>query len=309
MRSDKASDRSRRLAYGVTNTIREYDDNVEATAAWDGPLFDIWLNYRPLIEESLGPHGEAALALHPPPQGGRCLDIGCGLGDTTFRMAELAGPEGHAHGVDVAPRMIGVAQEDLEREGTPNVSFAVADVESDELGETYDYAFGRCGTMFFANPVPGFRNVRRHLTPGGLLNIVVWRRKLDNDWLHKAERVVEKHLDRPDETDEPTCGPGPFAMANADTVSEMVKSGGYEDIRLARCDLPYKMGNNLEEAVAFNMAIGPAAEVLRLWGDRVAEIRPTIEAELHEALEEFVIDDGTVVGPSSTWIVTGRAPA
>lgn len=285
-----------------------FEDNVEATAAWDGPLFDIWLRYRELIEASLGPHGEAALSMFAPPEGGRCLDIGCGLGPTTFRLAELVGPEGHAHGVDVAPRMIEVAQRDLEADGAPNVSFAVADVESDDLGETYDYAFGRCGTMFFAHPVPAFRNVREHLAPGGLLNIVVWRRKLDNDCMHVAERVVEKYLEHPDETDEPTCGPGPFAMANADTVSDMLKFGGYEDIRLARCDLPYKIGEDLDQAIAFNTAIGPAAEVLRLWGDRVDDIRPTIESELREALADFVQEDGSVVGPSSTWIVTGRKP-
>jgi SAM-dependent methyltransferase len=292
----------------MADTVRTYEDNVEQTAAWDGPLFDIWLQYRDLIEESLVPHGEAAFDIHPPPAGGRCLDIGCGLGDTTFRMAELVGPDGHSHGVDVAPRMIEVAQADLDREGTPNVSFAVADVESDDLGDPYDYAFGRCGVMFFAHPVPAFRNVREHLAPGGLLNVVVWRRKLDNDWLHKAEGVVEKYLEHPEETDEPTCGPGPFAMANADTVSDMVKIAGFEDIRLARCDLPYKIGNDLDQAVAFNTALGPAAEVLRLWGDRVEDIRPTIEAELREALADFVTEDGTVVGPSSTWIVTGRKP-
>jgi SAM-dependent methyltransferase len=292
----------------MTDATRTFEDNVEQTAAWDGPLFDIWLAYRDLIEDSLVPHGEAAFALHPPPEGAQCLDIGCGLGDTTFRMAELVGPEGRSHGVDVAPRMIEVAKADLEREGTPNVSFAVADVEMDDLGGPYDYAFGRCGVMFFAHPVPAFRNVLQQLQPGGLLNVVVWRRKLDNDWLHKAELVVEKYLEHPEESDEPTCGPGPFAMANADTVSDMVKFAGYEDIRLSRCDLPYKMGNDLDQAVAFNTAIGPAAEVLRLWGDRVDDIRPTIEAELHEALEEFVTEDGTVVGPSSTWIVSGRKP-
>jgi len=292
----------------MAEAVRTFEDNVEQTAAWDGPLFDIWLAYRDLIEDSLVPYSEAAFELHPPPPGGRCLDIGCGLGDTTFRLAELVGGDGRSHGVDVAPRMIEVAQADLEREGTPNVSFAVADVEMDDLGGPFDYAFGRCGVMFFAHPVPAFRNVREQLAPGGLLNVVVWRRKLDNDWLHKAELVVEKYLERPEETDEPTCGPGPFAMANADTVTDMVKFAGYEDIRLARCDLPYKIGNDLDQAVAFNMAIGPAAEVLRLWGDRVDDIRATIEAELHEALAEFVTEDGTVVAPASTWIVSGRKP-
>lgn len=292
----------------MAEVARTFEDNVEQTAAWDGPLFDVWLAYRELIEESVRPHGEAGFELHPPPAGGRCLDIGCGLGDTTFRMAELVGPEGHAHGVDVAPRMIEVAHADLGREGTPNVSFAVADVETDDLGAAYDYAFGRCGVMFFAHPVPAFRNVREHLAPGGLLNVVVWRRKLDNDWVHKAERIVERYLEHPEESDQPTCGPGPFAMANADTVSDMVKFAGFEDIRLARRDVPYKIGNDLDQAVAFNMALGPAAEVLRLWGDRIDGIRSTIESELYEGLEEFVTEDGTVVAPSSTWVVSGRKP-
>lgn len=285
-----------------------FEDNTEATEAWNGPLFDRWHAFRDLVEDGYGPFGEAAFELYPPPRGGRCLDIGCGLGDTSFRLAELVGPEGHAHGVDVAERMIEVAQEDLERAGTPNVSFAVADVETDDLGGTYDYAFGRLGTMFFAHPVPALRNVRASLVPGGRLNIVVWRRKLDNDWLHLAERVVERYLDRPDESDEPTCGPGPFAMANADTVSDMVKFAGYEEISLTRCDIPIKIGNDLDQAVAFNLAMGPAAEVLRLWGDRAADIRPTIEAALHEALAEFEQGDGTIAGPASTWIIGARAP-
>jgi hypothetical protein len=46
-----------------------------------------------------------------------------------------------------------------------------------------------------------------------------------------------------------------------------------------RQDLPYKIGNDVEQAVEFNMALGPAAEVLRMWGDRVEEIRPKIAAD------------------------------
>jgi hypothetical protein len=70
-----------------------------------------------------------------------------------------------------------------------------------------------------------------------------------------------------------------------------------------------KVGNDLEQAVALNMAIGPAAEILRLWGDRVDELRPVIKDELSEALGEFETDDGSIVLPSSSWIVSGRAPA
>jgi len=40
--------------------------------------------------------------------------------------------------------------------------------------------------MSFADPVAALRDVRRALQPGGRINIVAWRRKLDNDWLHRA---------------------------------------------------------------------------------------------------------------------------
>lgn len=289
--------------------IRVMEDNAEATAAWDGPLFDVWLRFRPIIEAALKPLSERAFELHPPPVGARCLDVGCGLGDTTFRLAELAGPDSRAHGVDVAPRMIAVAQEDLERSGAENVSFAVADVESDDLGDAYDYAFGRCGVMFFAHPVPAFRNICAHLVPGGLINLIVWRRKIDNDWLHRTEQVVEKYLEHPEESDVPTCGPGPFAMANADTVSEQLKYGGFEDITLMRHDFVYRIGGSLDEAVELNMSIGPAAEILRQWGDRIDEMRPTIEADIRTTLGELVGEDGSVRGDGSAWIVSARKPA
>jgi SAM-dependent methyltransferase len=112
------------------------------------------------------------------------------------------------------------------------VRFAVADVQSDELGGPYDLAFSRFGTMFFASPVAALRNVRAALAPGGRLVMVVWRRRIDNDWLYRAQTIVEQIVSRPEEYDEPTCGPGPFSMADADTTSEILGHAGYADIEL-----------------------------------------------------------------------------
>jgi ubiquinone/menaquinone biosynthesis C-methylase UbiE len=292
----------------TVDAIREVEDNVEATEAWNGPLFDVWLEYRDLVADGLRNHGEAALAANPPQEGDSVLDIGCGLGDTTVRLAGLVGGAGHAHGVDVAERMIETAIQEAADAGIENVSYATCDVEVTKFDQTFDYAFSRMGTMFFANPVAALRNVREALAPEGLLNMVVWRRKLDNEFMHRAELVVAEYLDEPEDSEAPRCGPGPFSMANADTVSDVLKHAGYEHIRFARQDLPYKIGNTLEHAVAFNMALGPAAEVLRMWGERVDEIRPRIADDLREALGDFVVDGGAVVAPASTWAVTARAP-
>lgn len=280
--------------------------NQEATDAWSGPLFERFVHFRPYVAEGLGAHGEVALAAHPPRPGDRVLDIGCGFGDTTLRLAEMVGA-GEVVGIDVSEPFVELAREEAAAAGVGNVEYRLGDVQIADLGGPYDFVFSRMGVMFFANPVQALRNVREAMSPGGRLCVVVWRRKLDNSWVHEAELVVEKYLDHPDETDEPTCGPGPFSMANADTVSEQLRIAGFEAIELRRCDLPMRMGATLDDAVAMTMAIGPAGEVLRLWGDRAEEIRPRIASEIGAALEQYVTEGG-VEAPASTWIISALAP-
>jgi SAM-dependent methyltransferase len=280
--------------------------NTEAAEAWSGPLFERFLRFRPIVTDGLGAHGEAAMAAHPPNPGDRVLDVGCGFGDTTQRLAALVG-DGEAVGVDVAEPFIEAARREADAGGA-KVSFRVADVQVADLEGPYDYVFSRMGIMFFANPVAALANVRSAMKPGGRLAAAVWRRKLDNDWLHRAELVVEEYLERPEETDEPTCGPGPFSMANADTVTDQFQLAGFEEISLRRCDIPIKIGDDLDSAVELMLALGPAGEVLRLWGDRVEEIRPKISREIREALTEFDGPDG-VFAPASTWLIGATSPA
>jgi 2-polyprenyl-3-methyl-5-hydroxy-6-metoxy-1,4-benzoquinol methylase len=78
--------------------------NEEAAEAWNGVLFDRFVQYRHLVAGGLGAHGEEALLGGPPAAGDRVLDIGCGFGETTRRLAELVGPEGSVLGFDVAER-------------------------------------------------------------------------------------------------------------------------------------------------------------------------------------------------------------
>ena len=45
------------------------DVNAEQTAAWDGPLFDRFVQFREVVTTGLGAHGEEALRLVPPQPG------------------------------------------------------------------------------------------------------------------------------------------------------------------------------------------------------------------------------------------------
>src|SRR3712207_4553253 len=113
-------------------------ENLEATEAWNGPLFDVWQDFQAVVVSNARAHGDAALEDHRPEPGDRVLDMGCGLGDSTVQLAELAGRDGHAHGVDVAERMIAGAREEAARAGGQNVSLEVADVQAAQFADTYE---------------------------------------------------------------------------------------------------------------------------------------------------------------------------
>lgn len=281
--------------------------NEEAVEAWDGVLFDRWIANRDVAVAQNTRFSEEAFRIHPPGAGARALDIGCGLGDTTLRLAELVGAEGLVVGLDAGGRFIECAREESAEAGVSNVDYIVGDAQVADLGADFDYAFSRMGTMFFANPVAALRNIRGALVPGGRFCSVVWRRKLDNDWLHRGELVVERFLDEPDETDEPTCGPGPFSMANADTVTDVLLHAGFEEINLRRYDIAYRMGDDLDRAITLVTALGPAGELIRLAGDEAERIRPEIDEALREAYSELAEPDG-VFAQASVWIIGARSP-
>ncbi len=282
-------------------------ENLEAQEAWNGVLFDRFLRFRDIVIPGLSVFSDEALRVYPAKVGDRVLDVGCGFGDTTQRLAQLVGLAGSAFGVDIAPRFVEQARSEADRAGVGNVRFEVHDVQLATFDDSFDYVFSRFGTMFFDNPVAAFRNLRAAMKDDALVCAVVWRRKVDNPWLHVAENVVKPLLEEPEETDEPRCGPGPFSMADADTTSGQLRSAGFRDITLRRHDAMLLFGNTLDQAMEMNLALGPAAEALRLAGENGEEMRPKLEDLLRGALAQFVRDDGPVTAQASAWIVTARA--
>jgi ubiquinone/menaquinone biosynthesis C-methylase UbiE len=283
-------------------------NNEEMAEAWNGVLSERFVQYRRIVSGGLGAHGSEALRLHPPQPGEHVLDIGCGFGDTTLQVAALVGPEGSVRGFDLSERFLELARGEAAEKGLANVTYVAGDVQVVEFDRSFDYAFSRMGTMFFADPVAALRNVREALVPGGRLCMVVWRRKVDNPWAHRAEQVVERFLEAKGDPEDRASAPGPYSMADADVTSRILVEAGFEGISFQRCDIAIEIGLDLDQAVEFAMALGPAGAAIRLAGEEAEPLRPQIAAGLREALADFQTPNG-VRGPASTWIVSARAPA
>jgi ubiquinone/menaquinone biosynthesis C-methylase UbiE len=282
--------------------------NEEAVRAWDTVLYERWKKNRPVFVDALAQITAELFERFPPPKGGRCIDIGCGFGDTTQTMAKLVGPQGFALGTDSSPQFIEDSRREAAEAGVTNVEFEVADTQTAHWEPTFDYAYSRMGTQFFAMPVPAMRAIRGALVPGGVLRKICWRRKDESPIWYETEEVVKRFLSRPEEYDADTCGPGPFSLGNPDTTRGILEAAGFDDIELHRRDFDYNMGRDMDEAIEAMLAIGPGAELIRLNADHGESRRPEIAEALAERYASWQRPDGSIVGRASVWFVAASNP-
>ena len=275
---------------------------------WNEILVPKFIKYKHILVDGLTHHSEAIFPSLPVKEGDRVLDIGCGFGDTAIKLARRVGQSGKVVGLDCCEAFLEYGRKDAAKLGLQNVSFVYGDALLDHFEPEYDFVFSRFGTMFFANPVAGLRNMRKALKPGGIMTHIVWRTRNDNPWLSMAKDVVLKFLPPPGE-DALTCGPGPFSMADEAMVSKMMEIAGYRDITFKRVDAPVLVGRTVEDAVNFQLAIGPAGEVFREAGEEAEAKREQIETALAEAINSQKKEADGIVMDSSSWVISGKNPA
>jgi hypothetical protein len=137
--------------------------------------------------------------------------------------------------------------------------------------------------------------------------MIVWRDMADNPWLGAAKAVALKHLPQPGD-DARTCGPGPFSMADQELVTAQMKAAGYTDIHFERVDAPVRMGDSIDDAIGFQLALGPAGEVYREAGEAAEAGHDALVADLAALLEPHATQDGVYMA-SSSWVVSARNPS
>ena len=285
--------------------------NEEAVQAWDGVLFDRFKQYRHIFTTGLGAHSDAAMALHPPPAGGRVIDIGCGFGDTTQQLAQLVGPEGEAVGIDAAPNFIELSIKEAEEAGVENVRFEVlrpAGLRARREVRLRVLAHGRDVLR-----QPGRRHAEhpQDAEPGRQDRLV----RLAAEGGQPLDRA--RRGDRPrsssttptprTQTSRP-AGRARSRWATRTRSANQLTIAGFEDISFYRSDKPITVGGDVEEALEVVTSLGPAGEILRLAGEKADPVRPQIDEKLREMYVEYTDPDGAVRAPASVWIVSARVP-
>src|SRR6266404_4309884 len=273
---------------------------------WNAILVPKFNQWRHVLVGGLSQHSANVFPALTLGSGNNVLDVGCGWGETTIESAQRVGPTGRVVGLDCCGDFLDAGRADAEAARLGNVTFLEADVETHAFRPEYDFCFSRFGTQFFENPVAGLRNMRSALRPGGTMTMIVWRAQIDNPWLTRAKEVVLRHLP-PAKEHAATCGPGPFSMADTDVVTQQLHIAGYSRAEFKRIDAEVMVGRDVDEAAAFQLAIGPAGEVYREAGREAEGKHEILVAALKDELRKFVRPEGVMMD-SSSWMVTAQNP-
>lgn len=273
---------------------------VTDRSEWQGRVGASWAQQWQRTDRSFGPVTERLLAAAEALPFAAALDIGCGAGEVSLRLA-LAHPSSCVIGIDLSQPLVEIAGErtcDLS-----NVRIELADASkwiASHNGKP-DMLISRHGVMFFDDPVGAFRHLRRQTTARGRLAFSCFRTRRENEWV----RMLESILPRPPAIGHPFA-PGPFAFGDRERVVSILSQSGWRDIGFEPVDCPMLAGTGdhaVDEAREYFLRIGPAARA-------IAELAEPERAGTVERLAGMLAlhRDGDVVSlPTAQWIVTARA--
>jgi len=280
--------------------------NDDFINCWNEILVPKWIRFRHILSGNGKFHSDLAYKYFDFQKGDKVLDIGCGFGETSLELGQMVGESGEVFGLDCTKAFLDIANDERDAASSSNVSYELADAQVYEFKKNYyDAAFSRFGVMFFQSAVMAMKNCHHALKPGGKLCLIVWRTLDDNPCWRLAKEVALKHLPPPGDKAQ-TCGPGPFSMTSEETDRAMLKAAGFTDVELfQRVDVDAFMGSNVDEAIDFQILVGPSGEIIREAGDLGEEKLPLIRAELTELLEPYMTAQGIMM-PSSSWAIMAR---
>jgi len=277
-------------------------DNATQIEFWNGETGRNWVTHDALMEAMLQPLGESVMDALAPVPGEHVLDVGCGCGHTSLSLADRVGAEGSVTGIDISAPMLAVASHFAA--GRSSIQFVEADAQTHAFEpERYDMVFSRFGVMFFEDPVAAFTNIHSAMRASGRLAFCCWQPRAVNPFMTVPAMAALELLPAPPEM--PPRTPGPFAFEEADYVTEVLTSSGFESVAVTPLQQPltFGCGMSLADIVERLVQIGPIAQMVR---DAPEDLQQPVRDKVVDAVKPFYGEDTGMTLDGHFWQVTAR---
>lgn len=158
-----------------------------------------------------------------------CVDLGSGRGTDVLRMAEKAGADGFAYGLDISDGMLETARENATKFGVSNVRFIRSELEKLDLpDQTADLVISNCTINHAADKTSVWKEIHRILKNGG--------RFVVSD-IYATSPVPDEYRNDPVAVSE--CWAG---SVTRDEYLETLTATGFQSITILEESKPYQKG-------------------------------------------------------------------
>jgi len=167
-----------------------------------------------------------------------CLDLGSGRGNDVIRMAEEAGENGFAYGIDLSDGMVKKARTNLDKFGVTNAEIIQSEMESLPLNDnSVDVTISNCTINHSSNKEAVWSEVFRVLKPGG--------RFVVSD-IYATAPIADEYRNDPQAVAE--CWAG--AVTRVEYLT-MLEETGFTNIKILEESEPYAKG--MAEVASFTV--------------------------------------------------------
>jgi SAM-dependent methyltransferase len=192
-----------------------------------------WQAWWETIERRAQKFSDKIIQLAEIQPGDKVLDIATGMGEPAVTAAKIVMPNGKVVATDISPKMREFARTRASPLGLNGImEFRESDGEKIDLPDStakFDAILSRWGLMFFPNLHAASVRIRQMLVNHGRLSAAVWSAQSKVPWLDLAFATVRKQINAPAP---PPGTPGPFALADIETLKQSFSQAGFKDIKI-----------------------------------------------------------------------------
>ncbi len=284
--------------------MNSHEPPASPTARWARSSC-AWVTHAEAIAIMTRDASDALVEALDAPADGRVLDVACGPGDPSLRLARSRSSVGSVVAIDASVVMLRHA---AERAAEDDLRLRGIHARGEHLpfrDSSFDALCSRFGVMFFEDVPASLADARRVLRPGGRAVYAVWAPREDNAYFTVADEVLDEHGCPAAEV--PPDAPTPFRFGTSGELAALMRSAGFADVSERSVSIAMRLpGFGPGDLLDFQRTISPSI------GDRSAELTDDALGEVRSAmarrLAPWTTDDGLSL-PGRILIVAGSRPA
>jgi ubiquinone/menaquinone biosynthesis C-methylase UbiE len=234
----------------------------------------------------------------------RLLDIATGIGEPAVTAAKKVLPNGNVIAIDISPQMLAIARTRAKSLGLDGImEFRESDGEKIDLPDQtakFDAVLSRFGLMFFPNLPSALVKIRHLLITNGRLSAAVWSTPSKVPLIDLAFGTVRKQINAPLP---PPGTPGPFALADTETLKQLFSQAGFKDIKVETVQITFEFDSPESYTKHIQQTATRAHEMM---ANQTEEVKKQVWNSITEAVWQYADSHGRVNLDNEVICIVGR---